>query len=129
MLVSLKAASLGLNLCVANNVFLMDPWWNRMCSSPPSPPCLFSSLILSSPLSPLLPSRNRTNSSITAAVELQAVSRVHRLGQTRPVTVHQLIVKVLLSSTFFLLLLLLLLSVCCFLLISLLFISLLICIN
>ncbi|KAJ7076375.1 SNF2 family N-terminal domain-containing protein [Mycena belliarum] len=27
MLISLKAGALGLNLTVANNVFLMDPWW------------------------------------------------------------------------------------------------------
>ncbi|KAG7446219.1 uncharacterized protein BT62DRAFT_103756 [Guyanagaster necrorhizus] len=29
MLLSLKAGALGLNLTVANNVFLMDPWWQE----------------------------------------------------------------------------------------------------
>ncbi|PCH43964.1 hypothetical protein WOLCODRAFT_133049 [Wolfiporia cocos MD-104 SS10] len=29
MLVSLKAGALGLNLTVANNVYLMDPWWQE----------------------------------------------------------------------------------------------------
>lgn len=29
MLISLKAGALGLNLTVANNVFLMDPWWQE----------------------------------------------------------------------------------------------------
>ena len=28
MLVSLKAAALGLNLTAANHVVLLDPWWN-----------------------------------------------------------------------------------------------------
>ncbi|KAH7107286.1 SNF2 family N-terminal domain-containing protein [Auriculariales sp. MPI-PUGE-AT-0066] len=29
LLISLKAGALGLNLTVANNVFLMDPWWQE----------------------------------------------------------------------------------------------------
>jgi SWI/SNF-related matrix-associated actin-dependent regulator of chromatin subfamily A3 len=29
MLLSLKAGALGLNLTVANNVYLMDPWWQE----------------------------------------------------------------------------------------------------
>ncbi|KIK67294.1 hypothetical protein GYMLUDRAFT_191953 [Collybiopsis luxurians FD-317 M1] len=29
MLISLKAGALGLNLVVANNVYLMDPWWQE----------------------------------------------------------------------------------------------------
>ena len=28
LLVSLKAGCCGLNLCGAQNVFLLDPWWN-----------------------------------------------------------------------------------------------------
>ncbi|KDD71905.1 hypothetical protein H632_c4194p0, partial [Helicosporidium sp. ATCC 50920] len=30
LLVSLKAASVGLNLTAANHVVLLDPWWNPM---------------------------------------------------------------------------------------------------
>eukprot|EP01061_Rhynchopus_euleeides_P013796 TRINITY_DN23974_c0_g1_i1.p1 TRINITY_DN23974_c0_g1~~TRINITY_DN23974_c0_g1_i1.p1 ORF type:complete len:119 (+),score=44.68 TRINITY_DN23974_c0_g1_i1:2-358(+) len=48
-LVSLKAGGVGLNLCVANHCFLIDPWWNP-------------------------------------AVEAQALDRVHRVGQTKPVS-------------------------------------------
>ncbi|TEB16783.1 hypothetical protein FA13DRAFT_1650493 [Coprinellus micaceus] len=33
MLISLKAGALGLNLTVANNVFLMDPWWQEAIES------------------------------------------------------------------------------------------------
>lgn len=28
LIVSLQAGSVGLNLVVANNIFLIDPWWN-----------------------------------------------------------------------------------------------------
>lgn len=28
LIVSLQAGSVGLNLVAANNIFLMDPWWN-----------------------------------------------------------------------------------------------------
>lgn len=31
ILISLKAGGEGLNLQVANNIFLMDPWWNPAC--------------------------------------------------------------------------------------------------
>jgi DNA repair protein RAD16 len=30
-LISMKAGGHGLNLVMASRVFLMDPWWNRMC--------------------------------------------------------------------------------------------------
>ena len=29
LIVSLQAGSVGLNLVAANNIFLMDPWWNN----------------------------------------------------------------------------------------------------
>ncbi|KAF9565547.1 hypothetical protein CPC08DRAFT_815314 [Agrocybe pediades] len=54
MLLSLKAGALGLNLTVANNVFLMDPWWQE-------------------------------------GIESQAVDRVNRIGQKKPVHVYQLV--------------------------------------
>ncbi|KAK1224593.1 hypothetical protein PQX77_012488 [Marasmius sp. AFHP31] len=54
MLLSLKAGAVGLNLTVANNVYLMDPWWQE-------------------------------------GIESQAIDRVNRIGQTKPVHVYQLI--------------------------------------
>ena len=55
-LVSLKAGGAGINLTAADDVFLLDPWWNP-------------------------------------AAEEQAVSRAHRIGQTRPVTLYRMIAK------------------------------------
>ncbi|KAF8829135.1 hypothetical protein HHX47_DHR3000519 [Lentinula edodes] len=56
MLISLKAGAFGLNLTVANNVYLMDPWWQE-------------------------------------GIESQAIDRVNRIGQTKPVHVYQLIAE------------------------------------
>ena len=56
MLMSLKCASLGLNLTVANHVIFMDLWWNP-------------------------------------AVELQAIDRVHRIGQKKHVFVTRMVIK------------------------------------
>lgn len=56
MLISLKAGALGLNLTVANNVYLMDPWWQE-------------------------------------GIESQAIDRVNRIGQTKPVHVYQMIAE------------------------------------
>jgi hypothetical protein len=42
MLCSLKAAALGLNLTVANNVFLLDPWWQESIGEPFSCPFIAS---------------------------------------------------------------------------------------
>ncbi|KAJ5945734.1 DNA repair protein rad5 [Penicillium verhagenii] len=56
LLISLRAGGVGLNLTVASNVFLMDPWWSF-------------------------------------AVEAQAIDRVHRMGQTRDVSVTRFIIK------------------------------------
>ncbi|KAI7715894.1 hypothetical protein KC353_g5752 [Hortaea werneckii] len=56
MLVSLKAGNAGLNLNMASQVIIMDPFWNPF-------------------------------------IEEQAIDRSHRLGQTRPVQVHKLLIK------------------------------------
>ncbi|KAG5648541.1 hypothetical protein DXG03_003152 [Asterophora parasitica] len=56
MLLSLKAGAVGLNLTVANNVYLMDPWWQE-------------------------------------GIESQAVDRVNRIGQKKPVHVYQMIAE------------------------------------
>lgn len=55
-LLSLKAASSGLNLTAADHVFMLDPWWNP-------------------------------------AVEDQAAARIDRIGQQRPIFVHNLVAK------------------------------------
>jgi DNA repair protein RAD5 len=54
IIVSIKSASIGINLSVANHVIVMDPWWN-------------------------------------AAVEQQAIDRVHRIGQTKPIFVTRFV--------------------------------------
>jgi superfamily II DNA or RNA helicase len=56
LLATLKSGGMGLNLVVANNVLLTDPWWN-------------------------------------AAAELQAMDRVHRVGQVRKVRVVRFVTK------------------------------------
>ncbi|RIA04815.1 hypothetical protein BRARA_K00911 [Brassica rapa] len=56
MIMSLKAACVGLNLVAASLVLIMDPWWNP-------------------------------------TTEDQAIDRVHRIGQTRPVRVVRLLEK------------------------------------
>ncbi|KAF7307476.1 DNA repair protein [Mycena indigotica] len=55
LVVSLKAGGVGLNLTVANHVFMMDCWWN-------------------------------------AAIENQAIDRVHRIGQEKTVYVKHFII-------------------------------------
>ncbi|EQB60126.1 dna repair protein rad16 [Vairimorpha apis BRL 01] len=55
-LISLKAGGVALNLTEANNVFLMDLWWNP-------------------------------------AVEEQAMDRIHRIGQHRPIRIHRIIIE------------------------------------
>jgi SNF2 family DNA or RNA helicase len=52
ILLSLKAAGVGINCTRANHIHMLDPWWN-------------------------------------ASIENQAIDRVHRLGQTRPVHVFR----------------------------------------
>lgn len=56
MLVSLKAGNAGLNLNIASQVIILDPFWNPY-------------------------------------IEEQAIDRAHRLGQTRPVKVHRILVE------------------------------------
>ncbi|KAK3116120.1 hypothetical protein LTR53_003856 [Teratosphaeriaceae sp. CCFEE 6253] len=56
MLVSLKAGNAGLNLNMASQVIILDPFWNPF-------------------------------------IEEQAIDRAHRLGQTRPVKVHRMLVQ------------------------------------
>ncbi len=55
-MISLKAGGVGLNLTVADYVFILDPWWNP-------------------------------------AVEEQAISRAHRMGQKNKVIVYRFVTK------------------------------------
>lgn len=72
-LVSLKAGGVALNLTEASNVFLMDSWWNpaveyRKCSRLHHPPPLSISIT-------------------------EAMDRIHRLGQHRPVRAVKIVVE------------------------------------
>ncbi len=68
LLASLSVASVGLNLVMASQVILVDPWY-----------------------------ASRLNTSLRTrwapAIEDQAVDRVYRLGQTKPVTVFRLVME------------------------------------
>jgi DNA repair protein RAD5 len=56
LIASLRSCGVGLNLTVANRIFLMDLWWN-------------------------------------VSTEQQAIDRVHRLGQTKPVHVVKFVIR------------------------------------
>lgn len=56
MLISLKAGNAGLNLSIASQCILLDPFWNPF-------------------------------------LEEQAINRIHRIGQMKPVQVHKLVVE------------------------------------
>ncbi|KAF8519105.1 SNF2 family N-terminal domain-containing protein [Hysterangium stoloniferum] len=68
LLVSLKAGGVGLNLTAAQRVYLMDPYWQ-------------------------VDARYRPRPKVNPAVENQAVDRIHRLGQKKPVTTVKLIIE------------------------------------
>ncbi|CAK5264719.1 unnamed protein product [Mycena citricolor] len=72
-LVSLKAGGVALNLTEASRVYLMDSWWN------PAVRALLRSWLL-----------QMIN---FLQVEFQAMDRIHRLGQRRPVKAIKLVVE------------------------------------
>lgn len=73
LLVSLRAGGVGLNLTSANRVYVMEPYWwvHRYYDGGGE-----AKLIDRNP-----------------AVEAQAIDRIHRMGQTRPVTSIRLIME------------------------------------
>ncbi|CAK5281753.1 unnamed protein product [Mycena citricolor] len=77
MLISLKAGALGLNLTVANNVYLMDPWWQEGIESQSIDRGAFS----------------LTGSHFISADFTFSALQVNRIGQTKPVHVYQLIAE------------------------------------
>ena len=76
LLVSLRAGGVGLNLTAANNCFLLDLWWN------PAGEDNFSHF---SAKGKQPKTSKQTKKFMTKIVEEQAIDRVHRIGQTRPV--------------------------------------------
>jgi DNA repair protein RAD16 len=86
LLMSLKAGGVALNLTVANEAYLMDPWWNpyvyksdrfrHVIELPLNPWTLtIPYLTCGAPLVFLM----------NSAAEMQAIDRTHRLGQYRPI--------------------------------------------
>ena len=82
-LVSLKAGGVALNLTEASRVYLMDSWW-YVCLRLPSPP--FLGFCTSCTWELMREFRN-------PAVEYQAMDRIHRLGQHRPVQAIKLVIE------------------------------------
>ena len=74
LVISLKAGGVGLNLTVANHVFMMDCWWNAATENQGMPLKLERSLVL-------------------IRVSLTAVDRVHRIGQEKTVYVKHFIIE------------------------------------
>jgi DNA repair protein RAD16 len=72
-LVSLKAGGVALNLTEANRVYLMDSWWNPAVEFRQYRPCDVAPHIL--------------------IIHAEAMDRIHRLGQHRPVQAIKLVVE------------------------------------
>jgi hypothetical protein len=105
LLVSLKAAALGLNLVSANRVVLMDPWWCAAAAPrgvaplprggaalPGQPEALSTQQTLRAQAQALTQGSPPPAPRRNPAVEEQAIDRAHRIGQTRPVTVTRITV-------------------------------------
>ena len=76
-LVSLKAGGVALNLTEASRVYLMDSWW-------------YVGLRF---LAPVRCSWRLIKRARNPAVEYQAMDRIHRLGQHRPVQAIKLVIE------------------------------------
>ena len=89
-LVSLKAGGVALNLTEASRVYLMDSWWNpavRRCDCP----CFVYVLTVFPGRIPCVNWRSHSEFELTRFTE--AMDRIHRLGQHRPVQAIKLVIE------------------------------------
>lgn len=77
LLMSLKAAGVALNLTVASECFLLDLWWN--------PAAELQVVHLRLKICKLIPIAGFLTSSFICFFFEQAIDRLHRLGQYRPI--------------------------------------------
>lgn len=91
-LVSLKAGGVALNLTEASRVYLMDSWWNPAVSP------LSSSFLTMSHVAPAGQVEFREYMCIVLCTfqltsHVEAMDRIHRLGQRRPVHAIKLVIE------------------------------------
>jgi DNA repair protein RAD16 len=94
-LVSLKAGGVALNLTEASRVYLMDSWWNPAVSflSPPSLPTFIVSDIILAWQVEFRESMCIVISYFSTQQRVEAMDRIHRLGQRRPVQAIKLVIE------------------------------------
>ena len=90
-LVSLKAGGVALNLTEANRVYLMDSWWNPAVRTKPS--CSVLILTLSYCRSNIVRMFRQFHAVISLSFSTEAMDRIHRLGQHRPVQAIKLVIE------------------------------------
>ena len=96
-LVSLKAGGVALNLTEASRVYLMDSWWNPAVSPLPSP----SRLTLTLTMSDVAPAQQVEFRkciyifvfTLQLKPHTEAMDRIHRLGQRRPVQAIKIVIE------------------------------------
>ena len=90
-LVSLKAGGVALNLTEASRVYLMDSWWNPAVSTLLVPPTSFLTNDFNFRLNIVCFVSSRDEPNLNLLTE--AMDRIHRLGQRRPVQAIKLVVE------------------------------------
>ena len=90
-LVSLKAGGVALNLTEASRVYLMDSWWNPAVSTPLALHVRFLINDFNCRLNIVcfVSSKDELNLNLLT----EAMDRIHRLGQRRPVQAIKLVVE------------------------------------